>query len=174
MTVIIAVLHVLGSIVALSAFVYIVFALANWELSRSQKLVVEELSISLGIPTEHLDDAENAPEIIKLSAAKFSSDLLRNRLSDLCGWIQVGWMWIGVLFQYGLLIGVIWYSFTDSSQNAVYAWGAVGIAIFFWISSLTFGYICKLFTGRFPGQARLARKKLAELVKTQSSAHGIG
>jgi hypothetical protein len=167
MTVIIAVAHVLGAIIAVFAFGVAVLALSAWELKRNQKAAAEEISIALGIPVESLDNAENATKVVRFTAARFSSDLFRNRLSDLCGWVQIGWGWLGTLLQAGVLIGVIWYSFTDGAQNAVHAWWVVGIAIFIWITSVAFGLVCKLITGRFPGQARQARKQLAEYVRNQ-------
>ncbi len=167
MSIVIAVAHVLGAIIAVFAFGVAVLTLSAWELKRNQKAAAEEISIALAIPVESLDNAENAPNVVRFTAARFSSDLLRNRLSDLCGLIQVGWEWLGTLLQVGVLIGVIWYSFTDSAQNAVHAWWVVGIAIFFWITSVAFGFACKLVTGRYPGQAKQARKELAEYVRNQ-------
>lgn len=172
MTVVIAVAHVLGAIIAVFAFCAAVLALSAWELKRNQKAAAEEVSIALGIPIESLDNAENATKVVRFTAARFSSDLFRNRLSDLCGWVQIGWGWLGTLLQAGVLIGVIWYSFTDSAQNAAHAWWVVGIAIFFWITSVVFGLVCKLVTGRFPGQARQARRQLAEYVRNQPAELG--
>jgi hypothetical protein len=167
MTVIIAIGHVLGAILAVFAFGAAVLALSAWELKRNQKAAAEEISIALGLRVESLESAENVTKVVRFTAARFSSDLFRNRLSDLCGWVQIGWGWLGTLLQAGVLIGVTWYSFTDSAQNAVHAWWVVGIAIFFWITSAAFGLVCKLVTGRFPGQARQARKQLAEYVRNQ-------
>ena len=169
MSIIIAVAHVLGAIIAVLTFGAAVLALSAWELKRNQKAAAEEISIALGIPVESLDNAENASKVVRFTAARFSSDFFRNRLSDLCGWVQIGWGWLGTLLQVGVLIGVIWYSFTDSAQNAVHAWWVVGIAVFFWITSVAFGLVCKLVTGRFPGQARQARKQLAEYVRNQGA-----
>jgi hypothetical protein len=167
MNVIIAIAHALGAIIAVFAFGAAVLALSAWELRRNQKAAAEEVSIELGIPVESLDNAENASKVIRFTAARFSSDLFRNRLSDLCGWVQIGWGWLGTLLQVGVLIGVIWYSFTDGAQNAVHAWWVVGIAFFFWVTAVAFGLVCKLITGRYPGQARQARKQLAEYVRNR-------
>ncbi|MGH8475604.1 MAG: hypothetical protein ACRER2_07520, partial [Methylococcales bacterium] len=169
MSTIIAIAHVLGTIIAVFAFSAAVLALSAWELKRNQKAATKEVSIALGIPVESLDNAENSSKVVTFTAARFSSDLFRNRLSDLCGWVQIGWVWLGTLLQVGVFIGVIWYSVTDSAQNAVHAWWVVGIAVFFWIVSVAFGLLCKLVTGRFPGQARQARKQLAEYVRNQSA-----
>ncbi len=167
MSIIIAVAHVLGAIIATSAFSFAVLALSAWQVERNHKAIAEETSIALGIPLDRVDDDENAPKVLTFMAARFSSDLFQNRLSDLCGWVQIGWGWMGSLLQVGVLVGVTWYSFTASVQDAVYAWWVVGIAIFFWIVSLAFGLLCKLITGRYPGQANQARKRLAEYVRNQ-------
>lgn len=167
MGVIIAVAHILGTLIALLAFESAVLALHAWELKRNQKGAAEEISIALGIPVESLDNSENVSKVVRFNAERFSSDLFRNRLSDLCGWVQVGWSWLGRLLQVGVFIGAIWYSFTDGAQNAIYAWWVIAIAIVFSITSILFGLICKLVTGRFPGQARQARKQLAQYIRNQ-------
>lgn len=169
MSVIIAVAHILGAIIALFAFESAVLALSAWELKRNQKAAAEEISIALGIPVESLGNTENASRVVRFNAERFSSDLFRNRLSDLCGWVQLAWGWLGRIFQVGVFFGAIWYSFTDSVQNAIYVWWVVAIALIFSVTSVVFGFVCKLVTGRFPGQARQARKQLAEYVRNQDS-----
>jgi phosphotransferase system glucose/maltose/N-acetylglucosamine-specific IIC component len=167
MSVLIAVAHVIGSVIAMMAFGFTANALAAWELKRNQKTAKEEMSVALGIPVKRLDDAEHSSAVIQFAAARFSSDRLQNRLSDLCWWVQGIWGWVGSVIQVGLLIGVIWYSVTDSPSNAVYAWWVVAIAIFFWVTGVLFNFVCKLFTGRFPGEAKQVRKHLAEFVSNQ-------
>jgi hypothetical protein len=83
--------------------------------------------------------------------------------------VQAGWGWIGTLLQGGVFLGVIWYTITGDLFNSVHAWWIIAVAFFFWISSVFFGLICRLLTGRFPGQAEQARKMLAEAVEQQRS-----
>lgn len=167
MTGIIAIAHILGAIITIFAFGIAIYALSAWELKRNQKAANEEISIELGIPVDSLDNAENTSKVVGLIAARFSSDLFRNRLSDLCGLVRIMWGWLGTLLQAGVLIGVIWYSLTESAQNAVHIWWVVGIAIFFWITSVAFSLVCRFFTGRYPGQAKQARKQLVEYIRNQ-------
>jgi hypothetical protein len=162
MTALIAMGHIAGALIVLVALSAGVLALAVWEHERNGKASLEEMSLALGIPVGELENAEHQSKVIQFSAARFSSELLRNRLSDLCGWVQTAWGWLGTLLQVGVLLGVIWYTFTDDLSNSVHAWWIVAIAFFFWISSAFFALICKLLTGRFPGQARQARKMLAK------------
>lgn len=167
MEILIAIAHILGSIIAVVIFGFVVIFIGAWETDRNQKRVVEETSVTLGVKVEDLDRDEMAPKILELSSKKFSSELFRNRLSDFCGLIRTLWGWLGTLIQVGVLLAVVWYTFTDNSENAVYAWLIVGVSVFFWLASVIFSLICKLLTGRYPGEAKQARKAAAEWVKNQ-------
>lgn len=162
------IVHVLGTIVAGLSFHLIISALSTWQSKRLQKAVAEEISIALGVDLDSLDNDENVPKVISFVSARFSSELFRNRLSDLCGWLEFGWSFLGALLSFGVLIGVIWYSITDGPSNAVHAWWVVGIDLFFWVSTTMFRFACKLITGRTPGQASQVRESLAVLLHSRS------
>lgn len=165
MSVLIAIVHIVGALIVLIAFYVSILMLAGWENERNQKRALEEASLALGIPVGELDNVENQTKVAQFMATRFSSELFRNRLSDLCGWIQTGWAWLGTLLQVSVLLATIWYTLTDELSNSVHAWWIVAIAFFFGIASVLFALICKLLTGRFPGQARQARKILAKFVR---------
>lgn len=167
MSALVAIGHIVGALIALVAFGVGVLMLAAWERERNQKVAIEEMSLALGIHVSELENPEHQAKVVQFAADRFSSELFRNRLSDLCGRVQTGWSWLGVLVQVAVLLGVIWYTFTDNLSNSVHAWWIVGIAFFFWIVTAIFALICKLLTGRLPGQARGARKVLAKLVNEQ-------
>ena len=167
MEILIAIAHILGSIIALFIFGFVVLLIAAWEADRIQKQVAAEASVALGVKVEDLDSEALAPKVLQLSAEKFSTELFRNRISDFCGLIQTIWGWLGNLIQVLVLLAVVWYTI-DSTENAVYAWFVVGIAIVFWLTSVIFSLTCKLLTGRYPGQAKEARKVAAEWVKNNS------
>lgn len=169
MAALIAFAHIAGAIIVLIAFWVGVMMITGWQVERNQKAALEELSVELDVPVEELGSAENESKMFKISAARFSSDLLRNRLSDLCGWVQTGWGWLGTLVEVCVLLSVLWYTFTDSPANSIHAWWLVGLALFFWIVSVLFGLVCNLLTGRYPGQARLVRKGLAKIVQQRRS-----
>ena len=105
-----------------------------------------------------------APKIVQLSSERYSSELLRNRLSDLCGVVRTAWDWLSWVVQILVLVGVTWYTFTDSRDTAVYAWAVIPLIAFFWVVSMVFSLACKVLTGRYPGQAKAARKSLAEYI----------
>lgn len=170
MSTLIAIGHIIGALIVLVAFGIGVSLLAAWENERNQKAALEEMSLALGIPVADLDNAQHQARVIQFAGARFSTELFRNRLSDLCGWAQIGWSWLGTLLQAIVLLGVIWYTLKDDLSNSVHAWWIVAIGLFFWIASVAFALMCRLLTGRFPGQARGARKMLAKFIREQRAA----
>ena len=165
MSVLIAISHIIGAIIVLLAFGVGILLLSGRESQRNQKIGLQEISLALGIAVTDLESAEHQEKIVQFVAERFSSEHFRNRLSDLCGRIQIGWGWLSNIIQASILLGVIWYSITSDLSNSVYAWWVVAIAFFFWVFSVIFAHTCKLLTGRFPGQARQVRKLLAEIVE---------
>src|SRR5262249_26064052 len=127
----------------------------------------DELALKLRVPVTELEKEELIPKIVEVQAERFSNDLLRNRLSDFCGVIRTIWGWLGSLLQIGVLLAVIWYTFSDRSA-AVFAWSIVGIGLFFSITAILFSFLCLLLTGRYPGQAKAARKAVSEYLNSRS------
>ena len=165
MDILIAIAHIAGSVIVVILISVISVLISSWELARNQKIAAEEMSLMLGVKVEDLEKEELWPKILEVVSEKFSSELLRNRVSDFCGLIRMLWAWIGILIQVGVLLIVIWFTVTDSIENAAYAWFIVSISIIFGLISVAFSLICKLLTGRYPGQAKQARKEAAEWVK---------
>jgi hypothetical protein len=167
MSVILAVAHLGGSVFALLVLGGLAIWVGNWDTERVRRRRREELTVSLGVPANDLEKPEMAGKLLQISGDRFSSELLRNRLSDLCGSLRTGWNWLGSLVQIGVLFGVAWNTITEGAENAVYAWSVVPVAIFFWLASLSFSFMCHLLTGRYPGEAKQGRKALATYVQVQ-------
>jgi hypothetical protein len=163
----IAIGHIVGAVIALFAYGAGVFLLASYVDDRTKKSELAALSVSLGIPASDLDDPQHKEQVFQFSAERFNSELLRNRLADLCGWINTAWSWVGLLLQIGVLLGALWYTVQDGSENAVHAWWILVLAIIFSVVSVMFGYVCKLLTGRYPGQPQKARKMLADIMEEE-------
>lgn len=163
----IAIGHVIGALVMLIIFSFGALLISGWGVERNRKGAIKDMSLELGISIEELSSEENQEKIFKFSSVKFSNELIRNRLSDLCGVLQVGWGWLGVLLQISVFLGVIWYMVTDDLSNAIYAWWIVGVGFSFWFFSIIFSLLCKLVTGRLPGQARQVRKMLYMHLQTR-------
>lgn len=162
MEIVVSLAHIIGSWVALGIFHFIVFIVGTWEAEQLQKQTSEEVANALGVSIKDLDNEELTPEVIKYLSKKFSIELFRNRLSDLCGTLRKLWGFLGIFAQVLTLLIVLWYTVTDNLENAIFAWTVVGIAISFWIISVIFALICNFFTGRYPGQAKYARKHLTQ------------
>lgn len=164
----IAIGHILGSILVLIVIGFIMSLIASWETYQYRRQKLQEVSIKLGISMEDLDKEEHSPKLLQLSSELYSSELLRNRISDFCGVIRMLWDWLGFLVTVAVLIGVVWYTVSDSIETAVFAWFIVVIAVFFWITSMIFSLICRLLTGRYPGQAKHVRKSIAAFLKNRT------
>ncbi|SCU98972.1 conserved membrane hypothetical protein [Cupriavidus necator] len=160
-----AIIHIGGAVIALFVLTLAGLWVAAWEGERNAKKRRRDAAISLGISVEELESEAMAPRLVEFCSAKFSSELFRNRLSDLCGVVRLVWGWVGSIAQVIVLVVVVWNTFTDTVDNAVYAWSAVGIALFFWVSSVGFSLICYFITGRYPGEAKQARKALSAVLE---------
>ena len=157
-----AVIHVAGSLLALIAFWFLVLFISSRDVERQQKNRREEIAIELGVAVDDLEDESLSPRILKLASERYSSELLSNRLSDFCGAISTLWSWLSLLLQVGVLLGIIWSAATEYVGDAVYSWSVLLIGVFFWITAVIFARICRLFTGRYPGEAKRGRKLVAE------------
>jgi hypothetical protein len=156
--------HIAGSIIAYLLLTAGISFLAVWESQRNERRALENAAVELGVPVSSLNNPELAPQLIKLSSSRYSTELLRNRLSDLAGALVRIWAWLGWALELGVLVAVIWYTATSSTSNAVFAWLIIGIALVFWSVSIIFSLVCKLLTGRYPGEASRARKALLAYV----------
>jgi len=162
----IAIAHISGAIVATFAFGFVVLALGAWEAERNQKHRLEEMAIAVGVSVEDLGRADLGPRLFEIASQRFTSDRFANRFSDLCGAVRTVWDGLGTLLQVVILIAVVWYTFTDNLQDAILAWSIPVVGVVFWILGVTFALLCRLLTGRYPGEAKQARKVLAEFLKT--------
>jgi len=142
----------MGAVLSVVMHWVLIFLLASKLEERSRKSFMMEFAASLGISIADLDNPQHERAIYKLCADRFSSELLRNRLSDLCGWVNNAWGLLGFLVQASILLSVIWYTAVDGPKNAVNAWWLIAASVFFWVVSLVFYCVCKLLTGAIPAR----------------------
>lgn len=164
MQTLIAIGHIVGALVALEAFGLGLVMLSNSRVEHYQKKSLQVISFTLSIPVDEIDSEENSAKVLKYFVDRYNPDLLRNRLSDLCGSLQMLWKWIGYLLQYGLLIGVAWLTLAESLAYSVNAWFVLLVAVFVFISTWTFGWVCVLVTGRGPGEAKRERERVNTVI----------
>jgi len=66
---------------------------------------------------------------------------------------------------------VIWVTVMETTDAAVNAWFMLGLAVFFSLASVIFTLTCKLLTGRYPGEAKAARKLIAGRLESNRLAN---
>lgn len=165
-----AVVHVIGALGGSCAFGILVLLIAVWEQERVEKRRWQDASIALGAPVAALEtDVSLIPRLLDYSSQRYSGELLRNRFSDLCGILRTGWGWLGTLIQAGIVVGVGWAMYTSGAENAVYMWSVLAVAVFFWLVAVAFSFACLLLTGRYPGEAKAARKSLAAFIEQRNA-----
>jgi hypothetical protein len=162
--------HILGSMISVGIIGFGALMFIAWEGEQGRKRRLEEAAIHLGVVVEDLEKNEVMPRFLKYAAEQYSSELLRNRISDFCGYIQIAWTWITSLLEVAILIGVAWVTFTQDKSSAVYAWAVVAIAFVSIAVNLVFSFSVSVLTGRYPGQAKHARKTIGEVIRERSGA----
>lgn len=168
-----AIAHIFGAVIVTTALAVVKMFTALRLEKRAGLVETQNLSIQLGIPIDDMGDAANENLILDAMSKRFSSDLLSNRLSDLCGLLLSAWAWGGLLLQTGVFITVIWRTAAVSTENVEFVWLLTAISLLLWISSAIFSFVCRLLTGRYPGQAKLARKELLNLLNKKRTAGAL-
>lgn len=163
----IAVVHIVGALLVGIVFLVIALAYGNWLIRRSGTGEVQAIATQLGITVEEIEEPANLSRVISLASERFNNDRLSNRLSDLVGWLQAALDWLVMLIQIATFAGIIWLTATDSPANAVYVWIVPTISFLMLVERALVTATCRLLTGRYPGQAKVARNGLAEFLKAQ-------
>jgi hypothetical protein len=161
----IAIVHVVGALAVWIAFNFLLVWMGAWEQERVKKRRLQDISIALGVPVASLEDDEHVARLIDYASRRLSNELLRNRLSDLCGLLRTAWGWLGFFAQVAVVLTIGWQIFDDGSRQAVLMWSVVGVALFFWLMSVGFSLVCLLLTGRYPGEANQGRNRLAKIIE---------
>lgn len=169
MSILVAVAHIVGSLLVLVVLGVLLLLVGTWESERNKKRVFQEAAAKLGVTVDVLNEERLTEKIVQFSSERSSNELLRNRISDLCGVVRTLWGWIGSMLQVLALGATVWFTLTENLQNALFAWVAPGIALFFWVISVLFSLLCYVLTGRYPGEAKLARKSLAQFLNERGS-----
>jgi hypothetical protein len=161
----VAVLHVVGALVVTVGFWAVVFVLFEVLDKGRKKRFVQDISIALGVPESSLERPEIAPKLIEYMSTRFSSELFRNRLSDLCDTLIKAWHWVGFAIQV-VTVGFVGLKlFTEGSEDAPVMWLVPVTAVFFTGAAATVALLCQALTGRYPGEAKRGRNALACLIE---------
>lgn len=159
--------HFLGSIVSLIALKVGYLYFASWREQKEREDAAEEVSLTLGITIDELDDTQNTDKVVDFYSSKYSPERFTNRLSDFCALIRTVWVWLGFFAQLAFIGFMIWVVIEQSLRDAKYVWLCIGISLFVFVSSVVFSYVTKLVTGRYPGEAKNARALLVDFIDHQ-------
>ena len=161
----IAVGHIVGALILSMALGIGWLVLAGWDNRRHEKLLLQEFCLKFRVPPEQIDNEPYSSKFIAYMTDKFSDEQLKNRISDLCGIIVFCWNILATIVQWAIPLWVIWITVSESKDNAVYIWAIFPVWLFFTVVGVLFVYACRILTGRFPGQAKKARKALVKLIQ---------
>jgi len=156
MNTLIGIFHILGSSLA---WLLIGF-LGALLLSRiSTKIISEDEQIianTLGVKVKELKNTD--PRVVEKAVNdRFSSDLFCNRLSDFFGSISTLIKFSGLLVQICVLGACLWETYQEGIESAVYFWLMPASSILIGFLSFSMFWLCRLLTGRYPGQSRAIR-----------------
>lgn len=71
--------------------------------------------------------------------------------------------------QVGIVAGVSWSIFANGTESAAFMWLVLAASLFFWFASIAFSFACLLLTGRYPSEAKLARKSIAAFIEQRDA-----
>lgn len=163
-----AILHVAGALLAAFAFYLFTVWVASLEGEHLTKRRFQEGAMALGVTVEAIEtDPSLIPKLAHFSSEKYSGELFKNRLSDLCGVLRTGWGWFGSLVQTVVPVWVLWMMYEEGADSAMAMWSVPALSVFFWVANVVFSYTCHLVTGRFPGEAKAARNYVASLLRAR-------
>jgi hypothetical protein len=157
MDMLIGIAHITGLLIALQLFTFVCSFLSNWEAEKDETQLREQLSTTLGLRLEDLEDESHSLKVQTLIAQKFNPELFKNRLSDICGGIRKAWILLSRIIAVGVLIAVLSSTYNDGIDNAIYAWLVLGVATFSLLVNILLSLACKRFTGLSPGQFKSRR-----------------
>jgi hypothetical protein len=162
-----AVLHVGWALAVPFAFGVLVLAIGAWEQEHVRKRCLQDWGIDLGVPVTALENEALGPRVMEYLSHRYSSELLRNQLADLCGMVRSAWGVLATVVQVVALAVVGWQMYESGSEVAVAMSSVPALALFFWLVSFALSLACLLFTGRYPGEPKEERKSLTASIEAQ-------
>ncbi|MGH1361007.1 MAG: hypothetical protein ACRBC3_19785 [Burkholderiaceae bacterium] len=156
-----AIAHIAGAIAATVSITGLAGVVDYLLLSKRAKNFEREASITLGIPLSELGTNESLTKMRGFLAERYSSELLQNRLSDFARHVQWAWLILAFVSYLAIMGFVVWQAVATDIEISVMAWVATVLWTGAILVSLTFSALCRLLTGRQPGESRYYRKTLA-------------
>jgi hypothetical protein len=166
-----ALLHVTGGLALLAFLYWLILNLGSgWGERVKRNKNYEDFSMALRVPVNGLLRGQHTPELVQHLSGKYSSELLKNRLSDL--WDKV-LLVFDTLLHLGMIGGIgsiLWQIDAKDPERAVEIWGVPAIFVFFKVIESATVVMCVLLTNRYPGEAKLWRKEVSKHIEQNGLA----
>lgn len=184
MDILIALGHVVGAALLLIAFDIYIEKLRNLIQKNANKKIIEETAATLCVQVSEIDEEYsqvaykkflhgNSKEDGGLSEkhfqylwGRYSDNDFKNRFSDMAGTVVAIIGKIGDVIKILLALYIV---FIVGEANLI--WYVIPVSIVAWIAIFFIDFVCRLLTGRFPGEAKNYRQwLLSEIPATSNSA----
>ncbi len=152
--------HVFGAILALAVlalFTGWVHQMVTAGMEASDKTKASKLT---GIPIDDLENHSLKETLNSYNIQRSDPKLFANRISDLCGTLLSVFLLFSAFAQVIFIFLGAYFS-VRHPELAPIAWASVATAVAAWIMSLVLTFLCRILSGRAPGQARVMRRTLA-------------
>lgn len=164
---VIAIAHILGSVIALIVMSIALVSVEAWSEKKELKAATEDVALSLGIPLMDLDDIKHTDAIVEYYHCKYTSERFTNRLADSIGGALTIWGWLGMVVKIFFLGFVVWFVIDQSLDGAIYAWMNLMISLVFYIFGFVVAVVTKAVLGRYPCEPKRSRILLADYIERQ-------
>lgn len=161
--------HIIGALIASVVLSTLLFFFGVWIDKLRAQRVMEQASLDLAVPLSELSSPSFEQSLIRYLGAKYSDDLLKNRISDLVGFLLSAFNWVVLLIELAILGFAVWLALAEDQSNAIYAWLVLPVSLIAFCVAMSVHFACKILTGRYPAQARHARKILAQGINQASA-----
>lgn len=153
-----------GLVLLVGVVIHILFMKLNiWMTGRYQKQIQQDMCRDLAI--HEISDSEHGKVITYLSA-KYSSEMLRNRLSDFVGLLL---NITGAVVELGSIAFLGYVVYIALSRGYDDEWSTLWLAtlfhFFYIVLWLVVVILCKFLTNRFPSEAKLYNQRVDMLIK---------
>ena len=158
----IAIAHLGGSVVV-DMLVSTLLVFLSMKISKGhQERIKERVGLEFAAPFSQLDEAGWTDEMRAFYSKRYDNDLIANRLSDFFGLLTTFWGWTTLVIQILIWGATAWFTFSNDLSNAAFAWFIIAVVIISWLITELISFVCRLLTGRNPGEAKRMRKEVAK------------
>ena len=120
--------------------------------------------LRLGLPSLGVAQQRHLQQLARFHDLGNQDALACVSTQDACRW------WLSNIVQMGIVAGVGWSIYTDGAKSAALMWSVLAASMFFWLASVAFSFSCLLLTGRYPNEAKFARKSIASVIEQRGAS----